>query len=128
MPLAKSGRFYFCCSKLVTLLVIVVEPKVIFESVSSDNVVPSVREAKDDPTRSIFLARDGPEANSDVNVSIRTSGRQNHFELILHGALDQHLFTARRAGQLFYRPLAIDDFPPFNALLFEIEPLDTRII
>jgi len=117
VPLAErgwldSGRF-----KLVPPSVILIKSVVVFESVGPDHIVASLRKAKDSAAGSIFPSRDRFEPNGDVNVTVGTSGRDNHVISIINGALDQHPLAAWRVAGLLDTPATVHRFPLFNTLV-----------
>src|SRR5918996_1292483 len=124
VPLAQSRRLHCCCGDLVPLLVVVIQPEIVFESVGADDVVSSVRKAKDDPAGGVYLTRDRLKPNGDVHVGIRTPRCNDDVKIILQSVLNQYPLPAGRVLGLLHTPATIDRFPPFNALLLKVKFFD----
>jgi len=110
---------------LVPASVIVIKPKVVFKRVGPDQIVASLRKAKDNAAGSIFTARDGFEPDRDVNVTIGASGGNDHVKIIRRGTLDQFPLAARRVTGVLDTPASVHLSPLFNTPFLEVKPLDS---
>src|SRR5436309_10680647 len=123
MPLPEGGRLRARRSKLVTPAVVVIQPKVILQGVGPYDIIVPLSDAKYDAAGGIFPARHRLEPDRDVDLAIRTGGRHDHVEGVLHSALDKYPCATRGILHLFHAPLPVHNLPALNTARLEIEPL-----
>src|SRR5712691_4420266 len=128
MPLPERRRLDAGARQLTAPAVVVVQTEVVLERVRADDVVLAVREAEDDATRGVFPSRDRLELHRDFHIGVRAGRRHHHVELVPGRALDEHLLTARRAGQVLDGPLAVHRRPSVDTLALEVEAIHGNVV
>src|SRR5215470_1909765 len=76
VPLAECGRFHVGAGNHpAAAVVVVVEPKIVFQRVGAHEVVAAFGEAENDASRCVLLARHRLEADRNRNIAMRATWR-----------------------------------------------------
>src|SRR5450631_880133 len=104
MPLSKRRSLDARAGDLMAEPVVIVQIKVVLQSIGSDHVIAAFGESEDDSGGGVLTSRDWFEPHRNIDVGIRPTRCDNHVVRIVCRALNQR-FALRSARDVFDAPL-----------------------